>query len=89
MNPGRKIGTAGVDTGMLLIVDPAYLFSEEEWQEVINTRAKELGGHIKAVLQVLSERTGRDMERMAVVAKMSGDGDRQVIRTKDGVFIKD
>lgn len=90
MAKGRKIGVAGVDTGMLLIVDPAYLFGEQEWLEVVGKRADELGkDYPRAILQILAEKTGLDMERLAVIAEMTGDGGRQVTRTDDGVFIED
>lgn len=90
---GKKIGIAGVDTGMLLVVDPGYLFSQDEWLNEVGTRAKELNpehpDYPTAVLQVLADRTGLRMEDLAVVAQMTGDGGREVTRTKDGVFIED
>lgn len=74
----------GVDTGMILIIDPAYLFSEEEWQNEINPLAEKLGRDWpRAVLQILAERTGRDIPHQAVVMPTCGDG-RFSVSAKNG-----
>ncbi len=85
----RKIGEAAVDTGMLLIIDPAYLFTQEEWREDIGARAKRLGDDFpKAVLEALAEITGRPIETLAVVAGTGGDGRFQVTQSGDKIVIE-
>ena len=85
----KKLGRAAVDTGMLLIIDPSYLFSEKEWMGEIRNRADHLGGdYAKAVLQALADRTGRPIEKLAVVADVDGDGRRQVVEHEEGIFIE-
>lgn len=90
MAKSEKLGIAGVDTGMLLIIDPSYLFSEEEWLGEVGDRAKELDGdYPRAILQALADRTGRPMEDLAVVANVKGDGGREVSRSQDAIHIED
>ncbi len=85
----KKLGRAAVDTGMLLIIDPSYLFSDKEWLGEIRNRADHLGGdYPKAILQALSDRTGRSIEKLAVVADVDGDGRRPVIEHEEGIFIE-
>lgn len=85
----RKIGEAAVDTGMLLIIDPAYLFTEEEWMKDIGTRAKRLGDDFPtAVLEALAEITGRPIETLAVVASTGGDGRFQVTQSEERIVIE-
>ena len=75
MAQSKKIGEVGVDTGTLLIVDPGYLFTEEEWHADVVARVDDLGiTYPQAVLQALTARTGRDMERLAVIGGTGGDG---------------
>ncbi len=86
---GKKIGVAGVDTGMLLIIDPAYLFTQEEWRGVSDMAGRDLNAWPRVILEALSDKVGDDLTRLGVVAQMDGDGGRQVTRTEDGVFIED
>jgi len=34
MTTAKKIGTVGVDSGLLLLVDPGYLFTDDEWSRI-------------------------------------------------------
>ena len=66
--------TVGVDTGMLLVVDPSYLFSQDEWENVINPLAIKYGKNWpRAVLEVLAERTGNDIPKLAAIMSTCGD----------------
>ena len=85
----EKIGTVGVDTGMVIIIDPVHLFTQEEWLFEIGPRAKDLGDYSRAVLEYLSEREGKDLKKWAVVADLKGDGSREVTQDDKGVYIED
>ena len=85
----KKLGRAAVDTGMLLIIDPSYLFTHAEWMGEIRNRADNLGGdYPKAILQALADRTGQKIEKLAVIADVDGDGRRQVVEHEEGIFIE-
>jgi hypothetical protein len=75
----------GVDSGMLLVIDPAYLFSEEEWRKEINPLAKKYGGNWpRAVLELLARRTDFDIPKLAVIVDTCGDGRFPVRKIRGG-----
>lgn len=79
-----KIGV-GVDTSMLLVIDPAYLFSEEEWADEVVSRADANGLNFPmAVLEALEAKTGMKITELAVVLETVGDGVFDV-EVEDGV----
>ncbi len=84
----KKIGVVGVDTSMLLIIDPAYLFSHEEWQSEVVTRAQALGNNYpQAILQALAGYTKRPLDELAVVAEVDGDGVREILRMNGALVL--
>jgi len=85
----ENIGKVGVDTGMLLIIDPAYLFSEDDWRNVVVKRAQALGGdYPRAVLEVLSEGLRRPIKDLAVTVFTKGDGAFDVKQDEKGIHIE-
>lgn len=97
----KKIGTVGVDSGMLLLVDPCYLFSDEEWREVCVLAESyerppvELGKFAspdfpRAVVEMLAKKTGEQkMDKLALVFRTHvGDG-RYTVRDHDDSFSVD
>lgn len=87
MTNGIKIGMAGVDTGILLIIDPAYLYAEEDWHHIAERMRKV--GVAEAILEDLSARTGRDLKNLAVVAtRFGGDGNYEVRQSDKEISIK-
>lgn len=82
----KKIGTVGVDSGMLMLVDPCYLFTDEEWGEVCKLAESyerppvEIGKFVqpdfpRAVVEVLAKKTGRPIGRLALAFHThAGDG---------------
>lgn len=84
----KLIGEAGVDTGNLLIVDPGYLFTKEEWFLEVVGRVERLGiDYPQAALQALGARTGINMEKLAVIANTGGDGSFPVHETGSKIVI--
>jgi hypothetical protein len=63
-----------VDTGMLLVIDPGYLFTEDEWQEVNALAISHGNDWPRAVLEILGQRTGRDLSGISAVVNTCGDG---------------
>lgn len=96
----KKVGTVCVDSGMLLLIDPCYLFTEEEWHQVSDLAfgyphaPVELGkmsepDFPRAVLEVLSKKAGQKMEKLAL-AFITHDGDgRYTVTDHDTSFSVD
>ncbi len=90
----ESLGTVAVETGKILMVDPCHLFTQREWQELLIPLGKTLGegraGLNKAVLKVLSLRTGDpeiNLEELAVIAGTGGDGCFEVTKGDEGLKV--
>jgi hypothetical protein len=82
----------GVDSGLLLIIDPCYLIDEENWKEVGKLAARygdTDAAWRRAVLEVLGKMTGQgSIKRLGTVVPTGGDGRFGVRRWEKGIFIE-
>ncbi len=78
MNLNEEVG---VDTGMLVIVDPCLLFTDKQWKEIC-ARGHAEGGDIHVeVVKALAKRAKVSPERAAVcMSTEHGDGSFKVKR---------
>ncbi len=89
-----SLGKVAVDTGQILMIDPAYLFTRRQWQEEVIPMGKTMGkgraGLNKAILTMLSNQNQepRDLTQLAVIAGTGvGDGSFEVTRGDEGLKV--
>jgi hypothetical protein len=88
---------AAVDSGSLLIIDPCYLFTTDEWRDLVIEPAFGADGHLdyekyrRQVLIALKKKVGLDqpvgLENLGAVIDTGGDGRFPVIQTEEGILI--
>jgi len=83
--------TVDVDTGTVIVIDPGYLFSAQDWKEVAEcaypTKKKRKGGSYKACLRRAIEKRGGRVGNFTVVGT-GGDGAFPVRCKRDAIEIE-
>lgn len=76
-----------VDTGTLLVVDPAYLFSQDEWRKMVVPGIKK--NYKAAVFKAIEQKTGRNfsLSKLATLVETCGDGTFKVRMKKSQIVI--
>lgn len=70
-----------VDTGKVLAIDPVHLFTQEEWQEMINGPMYSVD-RTKALMEALAKKFKQDFSKLAAVLYTGGDGEFKVTLTR-------
>lgn len=90
---GRTLGEVAVDSGLLLVIDPCYIFNDKEWKTICKEGHKDGGDIGQEILDMLMKRikkTHCENEKTALVFRTEfGDGSYAVMRYDNGVTIED
>lgn len=87
-------GRVCVETGQLLIIDPCFLFSRDEWIKAIRSGPSAGDNHqdvVRGILKALAERSGRSFDtlnQVAVVSPTGGDMVADVVWDETGIQIR-
>ena len=87
-----KLGSVAVDSGLLLVIDPCYIFNKKEWDKICAEGLKDGGDIGNEILKMLMNRVKqKEMENgeLALVFRTEyGDGLYKVERDGEGIKIE-
>lgn len=85
--PKKSKFHAGTDTGTLAVLDPAAMFTGDEWRSVSECATKPSGSWKRCIVDALATKTGRPAATIALVAT-GQDGTHEVRCGKKAARIK-
>lgn len=88
----HTLGKVGVDSGLLLLIDPCYIFNRKEWKQICKKGHAEGGDIGQEIINMLMRRVkkhGMENGELALVFQTEyGDGCYAVSRDDSGVVIE-
>lgn len=75
-----------VDSGLILMVDPCYLFTDAEWKKICRREDVSIQDAILEALKL--KKKGEERTNAIVCSTERGDGRYAVERTDEGIVIR-